>query len=109
MLLAGNGSSSSKAAQPRQPVQAPILNSMADDVFYVKQPVSTLPCSGLSSPLSVSSHPVVHKVEGSAKNEESAKNNGGSITPVNKVEAPIMVTSRGLAAAATMSGTTCCK
>lgn len=103
MLLAGNGfSTGSNVGQPRHQVQAPSSKPLAEDVVFVNQPKNTPPCSGLSSPTSVSSHPVGQSGGESINNDGPAKTSGGSTTHVNKTEAPKIVTSHGHVAASTM-------
>ena len=86
MLLAGNGSIASNAAHPKAQVQAPSSKLAAADGVTVNQPINTHPCSGLSSPLSVSSHTGAQSGSGSTGNDESmaAKTAGAPTTPVSK-------------------------
>ncbi|KAG2708339.1 hypothetical protein I3760_05G187600 [Carya illinoinensis] len=87
MLLAGNVSSLSlNNAHPKAQVQAPTSKLAAGDV-PVNQPINTQPCSGLSSPISVSSHTGTQSGSGSTSNDElmAAKANGVPHT-VSKVE-----------------------
>lgn len=89
MLLAGNGSViASNAAHPKAQVQAPSSKLAAGDGVPVNQPINTQPCSGLSSPLSVSSHTGAQSGSGSTSNDElmAAKTTGVPTTPVSKVE-----------------------
>lgn len=90
MFLAGNGSAiTSNTAHPKAQVQAPSSKLAAGDGVPVNQPINTQPCSGLSSPLSVSSHTGAQSGSGSTSNDElmAAKTSGGvPSTPVSKVE-----------------------
>jgi len=90
MLLAGNGlSAGSNEASPN--VQAPCLKLAVGDGVPVSQPIP--PCSGLSSPSSVSSHTGSPSGSGSSSNDEflAAKTSGGTTSSVNKVETPKVV------------------
>lgn len=92
MLLAGNGLPvASNKAQPK--VQAPNLKLTAGEGVPVSQPINTMPGSGLSSPLSVSSHTGAQSGSGSTSTEEflAAKTTGIPTTPVSKVEPPKVV------------------
>ncbi|XP_061349486.1 protein TIFY 6B-like isoform X2 [Gastrolobium bilobum] len=92
MLLAGNGlSAGSNMAQSK--VQALGTKLAAGDSMPVSQPINVPPCSGLSSPLSVSSHTGAQSGSGSSCNEEflAAKTSGGPINSVSKVETPKVV------------------
>ncbi|XAR63666.1 hypothetical protein NMG60_11023690 [Bertholletia excelsa] len=96
MLLAGNGSSTtSNMAQPRAQIQVPAPKHAAGDGILVNQPANTPPNSGLSSPISVSSHPVGHSGGGSTNNDEvmAVKPPGVLSTPVSKLDPPKTVTS----------------
>nr|XP_023911682.1 protein TIFY 6B-like isoform X4 [Quercus suber] len=86
MLLAGNGSIASNAAHPKAQVQAPSSKLAAADGVTVNQSINTHPCSGLSSPLSVSSHTGAQSGSGSTGNDESmaAKTTGAPTTPISK-------------------------
>ncbi|KAK3043080.1 hypothetical protein RJ639_001195, partial [Escallonia herrerae] len=95
MFLAGNGCSvASNVPPPRSQAQAP-NPKMAEDVVFVNQPMNTPPSSALSSPLSVSSHPVGQPVGGSAKNDGPVKTTEGLASPVTKVDSPKIPTSTG--------------
>ncbi|KAJ1425372.1 Tify domain [Sesbania bispinosa] len=92
MLLAGNGlSAASNMAQPK--VQAPSSNLAAGDGVPVSQPINIPSCSGLPSPLSVSSHTGAQSGSGSSSNDEflASKTSGGPTTSVSKVETPKVV------------------
>ncbi|XP_041011920.1 protein TIFY 6B-like isoform X3 [Juglans microcarpa x Juglans regia] len=87
MLLAGNVSSVAlNNAHPKDQVQAPTSKLAAGDV-PVNQPINTQPCSGLSSPISVSSHTGAQSGSGSTSNDElmAAKANGVP-NAISKVE-----------------------
>ncbi|XP_062171387.1 protein TIFY 6B-like isoform X2 [Alnus glutinosa] len=89
MFLAGNGSAiTSNTAHPKAQVQAPNSKLATGDGVPVNQPINTQPCSGLSSPLSVSSHTGAQSGSGSTSNDElmAAKTSGVPSTPVSKVE-----------------------
>ncbi|GMY18238.1 Protein TIFY 6B [Fagus crenata] len=91
MFLAGNGSSiASNAAHPKAQVQAPSSKLAAAEGVPVNQPINSQPGSGLSSPLSVSSHTGAQSGSGSTSNDElkAAKATGSPTTPVSKVEPP---------------------
>ncbi|XP_075658189.1 protein TIFY 6B-like isoform X2 [Castanea sativa] len=98
MLLAGNGSIASNTAHPKAQVQAPSSKLAAADGVTVNQPINTHPCSGLSSPLSVSSHTGAQSGSGSTGNDEvmATKTTGAPTTPVSKavpLQMPKMVVS----------------
>lgn len=102
MLLAGNGSSiSSNAAQPK--TQAPSAKFPVADGVPVNQPTNTPP-SGLSSPLSVSSHTGVQSVSGSTNTDElmAPRTTGHPTSPVSKMEPPKIVNAVGSVAATSM-------
>nr|AEP60134.1 JAZ3 [Vitis rupestris] len=91
MFLAGNGASmASRMGQPRAQVQTPASKLAAGDGVLANQPMNISPCSGLSSPISVSSHPVAQSGSGSTSTEEvlAAKTTGVSATPVTKLDSP---------------------
>ncbi|KAL8157606.1 protein TIFY 7-like [Apium graveolens] len=95
MLLAGNGPSAAyhNAAQPRYQLLAPSNNHAAQEAFR-SQPLITPPCSGLSSPMTFSSHPLRQSCGGSTKNDGLAKINRGLSTPVDqapKVATPVHI------------------
>ncbi|CAB4265215.1 unnamed protein product [Prunus armeniaca] len=102
MLLAGNGSSiSSNAAQPK--TQAPSAKFPVEDGVPVNQPTNTPP-SGLSSPLSVSSHTGVQSVSGSTNTDElmAPRTTGHPTSPVSKMEPPKIVNAVGSVAATSL-------
>ncbi|KAL7260274.1 hypothetical protein ACSBR1_006028 [Camellia fascicularis] len=89
MFLAGNGASNK--AQPRAQVQVPTSKQTGGDGVLGNQPTNnTPPNSGLSSPISVSSHPVGQSGNGLTANGEmmAAKPNGVSTTPLSKIDPP---------------------
>ncbi|KAK7320064.1 hypothetical protein RJT34_04794 [Clitoria ternatea] len=90
MLLAGN-SLASNMAQPK--VQVPVLKLATGDIVPVSQPANTPPCSGHSSPLSVSSHTGAQSRSGSSSTDEflAAKTTGAPTTPVSNVEPPKVI------------------
>ncbi|XP_027360103.1 protein TIFY 6B-like isoform X5 [Abrus precatorius] len=92
MLLAGNEfSAASNMAQPK--VQVPGLKLAAGDGVPASQSINVPPCSGLSSPLSVSSHTGAQLGSGSSSNDEflAAKSSGAPTTSISKVETPKVV------------------
>ncbi|KAI4357582.1 hypothetical protein L6164_001521 [Bauhinia variegata] len=92
MFLAGNGVSAvSNTAQPKVQVPCPKLGS--GDGVPVNQPINTPPCSGLASPLSVSSHTGAQSGSGSTSTEEflAAKTTGVPSTLVSKSDPPKVV------------------
>ncbi|KVI05428.1 protein TIFY 6B-like isoform X1 [Cynara cardunculus var. scolymus] len=92
MFLAGNGASVS-TPQPRVQAQAPIPRTPAGDAVYVSEPINMQPCSALSSPMSVSSHPVGQSTAVPTNKDEAAKTVGGSVTPISKVDTPRVINS----------------
>ncbi|KAK0573058.1 hypothetical protein LWI29_002404 [Acer saccharum] len=98
MLLAGNGSSIAlNAAQPKVQVQAPSSKPAAVNGVTVNQPVNAPPCTGLPSPMSISSHTGTHSGSGSTSTEEMmvVKTTG----PVCKLEPSKTVNAVGSVAA----------
>ncbi|XP_021997335.1 protein TIFY 6B isoform X2 [Helianthus annuus] len=87
MFLAGNGASAS-TPQPRVQAAVPIPRTPVGDVVYMAQPINAQPCSALSSPMSVSSHPV-----GPTNKDEGAKTVKGSVGPSSKVDTPRVINS----------------
>ncbi|KAL2545914.1 Protein TIFY 6B [Forsythia ovata] len=105
ILLAGNGCVSSNMAQPRLCLDTPTSKLAAADGALVNQSMNAPPGSALSSPISVSSHPIDQS--GStppAKNEDIKVSNslGCSTNLVSKVEPPRMLTSLGSISATAM-------
>ncbi|TXG57185.1 hypothetical protein EZV62_018498 [Acer yangbiense] len=98
MLLAGNGSSiAPNAAQPKVQVQAPSSKPAAVNGVTVNQPVNAPPCTGLPSPMSISSNTGTHSGSGSTSTEEMmvVKTTG----PVCKLEPSKTVNAVGSVAA----------
>ncbi|XP_044478283.1 protein TIFY 6B-like isoform X2 [Mangifera indica] len=98
MLLAGNGNSvAPTVAQPKVQVQAPSIKPAAVDAVIVNQTINTSPGSGLSSPLSVSSHSGAQSGSGSNNTGEpvATKTTGVATTPICKLELPNMVNAAG--------------
>ncbi|KAL7181251.1 hypothetical protein ACSBR1_040178 [Camellia fascicularis] len=96
MFLAGNGSTTaSNMAQPGAQVQVPASKQAGGDGVLVNQPTNTPLSSALSSPISVSSHPVGHSGSGPTTNDEvmAVKPTGGLSIPINKADPPKIVTS----------------
>ncbi|MFS7992969.1 putative transcription factor TIFY family [Helianthus anomalus] len=87
MFLAGNGASAS-TPQPRVQAAVPIPRTPVGDVVYMAQPINAQPCSAISSPMSVSSHPV-----GPTNKDEGAKTVKGSMGPSSKVDTPRVINS----------------
>lgn len=104
MLLAGNVCVPTNMAQARPPVQPLAAKFTAGDAVFVNQTINAQPSSALSSPISVSSHPVGLSGAFSPNNEEvkAPKTSGVLTNVVNKVEAQNMVASLGPVAATTM-------
>ncbi|KAL2518775.1 Protein TIFY 6B [Abeliophyllum distichum] len=89
ILLAGSGCVSSNMAQPRLCLDTPTSKLAAADGALVNQSMNAPPGSALSSPISVSSHPIYQS--GStppAKNEDIKVSNS-----LSKVEPPRLLTS----------------
>ncbi|XP_019446225.1 PREDICTED: protein TIFY 6B-like isoform X1 [Lupinus angustifolius] len=92
MLMAGNGFSAVSNTEQSK-VQAPGSKLTAGDCVPVSQAASAAPSSGLSSPLSVSSHTGAQSGSGSTSTDEflTAKPTGATTTPVSNVEPPKVV------------------
>ena len=104
MFLAGNGlCAATNTGQPRAQVQVPPSKQAGGDCPLVNKPNNPPLCSGLSSPMSVSSHPVGQSGAG-CSNEELAVRPMSAVsgTPVSKFDSPKIVTSLGPVAATTM-------
>ncbi|XP_027153544.1 protein TIFY 6B-like isoform X3 [Coffea eugenioides] len=101
MLLAGNACN---MAQTRLPVQPPASKFASGDAAFVNQTIHPQSSSALSSPISVSSHPVGQSGVGSSNNDELkvSKTAGMSTNLVNKVEPLNMVASLGPVTSTTM-------
>lgn len=104
MFLAGNGSSMASNVHQRSQFQPPSTKVAANDAVIVNHTMSMLPTSGLSSPMSVSSHTGAQSGSGSTSNNDMlhAKTTGVSVTPVTRVDTPKIVPSRGPVTAVTM-------
>nr|AGV54585.1 hypothetical protein [Phaseolus vulgaris] len=92
MLLAGNSLSiAPNMGQPK--VHVPVSKLAAGDGMPATQPGSTPPGSGLSSPISVSSHTAAQSGSGSTSTDEflAAKTTGVPTTPICIVEPPKVV------------------
>ncbi|XP_052205330.1 protein TIFY 6B-like isoform X3 [Diospyros lotus] len=103
MFLAGNGiASASSTTQPKVHVQ--VSKQAGGDGVIVNQPNNAPPSSGLSSPMSVSSHPVGQPGNTSVINDEvmDVKPTGLLGIPVNKVDLPKTFNSLGPLTATTM-------
>nr|GEX45093.1 hypothetical protein [Tanacetum cinerariifolium] len=88
MFLAGNGASSST---PRVQPQTPVPRTPVEDVVYNAQPINV--GSAMSSPMSVSSHPVGLLMGGPTNRDDGAKSVGGSSTPITKLDTPQAINS----------------
>lgn len=91
MFLAGNGTPmASSMGQQRAQVPVAASKLAAGDGILANQPMNTSPCSGLSSPMSVSSHPVAQSGSRSTSADEvlAAKTTGVTSAPVSKVDSP---------------------
>ncbi|KAL3501934.1 hypothetical protein ACH5RR_036383 [Cinchona calisaya] len=95
MFLAG--SAPPNMAQTRLPVQSPASKILPGDAAFLNQNMHLQPSSAISSPISVSSHPIGQSGGGSTNNDEvkASKTTGISTNLVNKVESLNMVTSLG--------------
>ncbi|KAL3510512.1 hypothetical protein ACH5RR_029913 [Cinchona calisaya] len=104
MFLAGNGCALPNTAQTRLPVQLPASNFSPADAAFVNQIMHPQPSSALSSPISVSSHPVGQLGGGSSCKDDLKvpKTTGISTNIVNKVEPLSMMASLGPITAASM-------
>ncbi|KAL2485015.1 Protein TIFY 6B [Abeliophyllum distichum] len=104
MLLAGNGGVSSNTAQPKLHVQAPNLKPATAPRELINQTMNKPPCSSLSSPMSVSSHPCDQSGASSANNNDIKVSNaiGISTTLDGKVDTPRLVPSLGSLSASAM-------
>ncbi|XP_023738714.1 protein TIFY 6B isoform X2 [Lactuca sativa] len=81
MFLAGNGASVT-TPQARVPTQV-----------ATPSPINVQPCSAISSPMSVSSHPVGQSSGGPTNKDEVGKPVGGSVPPASKVDTPRVINS----------------
>ncbi|XWS22868.1 hypothetical protein CRYUN_Cryun29cG0073000 [Craigia yunnanensis] len=102
MFLAGNGSSmASNVAHPKVQVQKPISKPVQVDSVPPNQLINTQLSSGISIPLSVSSHTGAQSRSGSTSTDELmvCKTTGSPTTPINKVEPPKLVNTMGSVAA----------
>lgn len=110
MLLAGNACVANMA-QSKLHVQDPNSKLPAEDGALVNQSMNMPPCSGLPSPMSVSSHPIDQSGVAAANDDEIkvSKSIGMSTTIVNIVEPQRMASSLGSVVATAMisSGNAC--
>ncbi|XP_012440543.1 protein TIFY 6B isoform X1 [Gossypium raimondii] len=98
MLLAGNGSSlTSNVAHPNVQVQAPISKPLQFETLPTNHFTNAQLCSGIPSPLSVSSHTGVQSRSGSTSTDEKTvcKTTGSLTTPISLVEAPKLANTMG--------------
>lgn len=105
MYLAQNGSSvASSVAHPKVQVQTPISKPVQVDSVPANQLINTQLSSGLSSPLSVSSHNGAQSRSGSTTTDEvmACKSTGTPTTAISKMEPPKMVNTMGSVAATSM-------
>ncbi|KAF8398960.1 hypothetical protein HHK36_014825 [Tetracentron sinense] len=101
MFLAGNGSSrTANTTHPRAQVQAPTPKPVAGDGVHRNQSL-TSPCSGLSSPMSVTSHASAQSGSGIGSPDESmaAKTIGALAAAGSQLEPPKTASSVGSSAA----------
>lgn len=107
MFLAGNGSTTaSKMAQPRAQAQVPIsIQAGGGDGVLVNQRTNTPTGSGLSSAVSVSSHPVGQCGNGTTNNHElmGVKPTGASNSQIIKASPQKVVASLGPLVPTTMA------
>lgn len=104
MFLAGNGCAPPTVVQPRFQLQASALKPAAADGACVNQTPNMLPASGLSSPMSVSSHPIGQS-DGTSRNKDDMKictTANISMAPLGTLETPKIVTSLGPVGASTI-------
>lgn len=104
MFLAGNGCAPPNVVQPRFQLQASASKPAAADGACVNQTPNMLPASGLSSPMSVSSHPIGLS-DGSSGNKDDmkiSKTANISMAPLGTLEIPKIVTSLGPVGATTI-------
>ncbi|XVE85459.1 hypothetical protein DITRI_Ditri17bG0092600 [Diplodiscus trichospermus] len=105
MFLAGNGSSvASNVAHPKAQVQTPISKPVQVDSVPANLLINTQLSSGISSPLSLSSHAGAQSRSGSTSTDELmvCKTVGNPITTISKVEPPKLVNTIGSVAATGM-------
>ncbi|KAL3347160.1 hypothetical protein AABB24_021039 [Solanum stoloniferum] len=104
MFLAGHGCAPPNVVQPRFQIQASASKPAAADGVCVNQTPNMLPASGLSSPMSVSSHPIGQS-DGSSGNKDDMKmfkTANISVTPLVKLDTSKIVTSLGPVGATTI-------
>ncbi|CAN4114004.1 unnamed protein product [Withania somnifera] len=104
MFLAGTGCAPPNVMQPRFQLQASASKPAAADGACVNQTPNMLPVSGLSSPMSVSSHPI-GQCDGSHGNKDDlkiSKPTNISVSPLGTSETPKIVTSLGPVGATTI-------
>lgn len=104
MFLAGTGCPPPNVVQPRFQLQASASKPAAADGTCVNQTANMLPASGLSSPMSVSSHPI-GQCDGSPGNKDDmkiSKTANISVAPRGTLETPKIVTSLGPVGATTI-------
>ncbi|KAK9091486.1 hypothetical protein Sjap_024663 [Stephania japonica] len=96
MFLAGNGVSvNPSVATPRAPAPGPTPKQVAGDGIHGNPSHSTSPCSGLSSPISVTSHATSQSANGSSGTDEVilARSIGAMTVSTSLPEPPKAVTS----------------
>ncbi|MCE3217193.1 hypothetical protein HAX54_010978 [Datura stramonium] len=104
MFLAGNGFAPPNVVQPRFQLHPSASKPAAADGACVNQTPNMLPASGLSSPMSVSSHPIGQS-DGSPGNKDDmkiSKTANISVVPLGTLETPKIVTSLGPVGATTI-------
>ncbi|KAL6001450.1 hypothetical protein ACLOJK_007188 [Asimina triloba] len=108
MFLAGQGACVPQTVvNPIAHVASAAPKQIACEGVYLNQSHSNPPCSGLSSPISVTSHPSTHSGTGSSSNEDLLGTKivgglGAAASPASQPEPPNIVNALGSAATATM-------
>ncbi|KAF8407605.1 hypothetical protein HHK36_006739 [Tetracentron sinense] len=105
MFLAGNGSSiTANTTHPKAQVQAPTPKLVVGDNVHQNQSHTISPCSGVSSPMSVTSHAVAQSGSGIGSTDElmAVKTIGALTTSGSQLEPPKITNSLGSAAATLM-------
>lgn len=102
MQLAGNGSSvTANAAIPRAQVPASVPKHAVQDGTNGNQSQASSPCSGLSSPISVTSHAGAHS-GGTSSNTDDLMAMKAVLPPRSQADPPQAITSIGAAAGTLM-------
>ncbi|XP_076884600.1 protein TIFY 6B-like [Bidens hawaiensis] len=82
------GGASTSTPQAKVQAQVPVSGTPVGNVVYVTQPVNPQPCLAISSPMSVSSHPL-----GPTYKDEGATTFGGSCLHVSKADCSRVISS----------------